>query len=143
MNCSDLTSVIIPGSVTTIGNNAFYECSGLTSLTIPNSVTSVGSGIVYNTPWYNNQEDGVVYIGTVAYRYKGTMPDNTEIVLKDGTTEIYPRAFEGCSGLTAITIPNSVTSIGYSAFYFCSGLTSVTIPNSVTSIGGGAFYGCI
>ena len=51
-------------------------------------------------------------------------------------------AFDGCSGLTSVTIPNSVTSIGESAFYGCSGLTSVTIPNSVESIGLRAFYGC-
>ena len=51
-------------------------------------------------------------------------------------------AFEGCSGLTSITIPNSVTSIGQGAFHGCSGLTSINIPNSVTSIGSGAFYDC-
>ena len=50
--------------------------------------------------------------------------------------------FNGCSGLTSVTIPNSVTSIGDYAFSDCSGLTSVTIPNSVTSIGDYAFSGC-
>jgi len=57
-------------------------------------------------------------------------------------TSIGEDAFEGCTGLTSVTIGTGVTSIGDGAFYDCTGLTSVTIPNSVTSIGAGAFDGC-
>ena len=140
--CSNLTSVTVSNRVTSIGSSAFCGCSGLTSVTIPNSVTSIGSSAFSGTAWYNNQPDGLVYVGNVAYGYKGTMPANTSITLKEGTVGIASSAFLGCSGLTSVTIPNSVTSIGAEAFYGCSGLTSVTIPNSVTSIGAEAFYGC-
>ena len=140
--CTGLTSVTIPNSVTNIGNNAFSYCNGLTSIDIQNSVISIGSGAFEGTGWYDNQPDGLVYAGKVAYKYKGTMPANTSITLIEGTKGIAGGAFSGCSGLTSVTIPNSVTSIGLDAFCECSGLTSVTIPNSVTTIGQGAFSGC-
>ena len=57
-------------------------------------------------------------------------------------TSIGTSAFQGCSGLTNISIPNSVASIDDYAFYACTSLTNITIPSSVTSMGIGAFYNC-
>ena len=131
----------IPNSITSIGDYAFYG-SGLTSITIPNSVTSIGNGAFSDTQWYESLPDGLVYINKVLYSYKGDMPKNTSVAVKDGTLSISPCAFMYCTGLTSITIPNSVTSIEYGTFWRCSSLTSITIPNSVTSIGDEAFYSC-
>ena len=140
--CSNLTSVTIGDGVTSIGNSAFSGCSNLTSITIPNSVTSIGDFAFDGTAWYNNQPDGLVYAGKVAYKYKGTMPSNTSIELAEGTLAIAGYAFSGCSNLTSITIPDGVTSIGNQTFYNCSSLTSVTIPDGVTIIGYYTFRGC-
>ena len=139
---TSLTSITIPNGVTEIGIGAFLQCESLTSVTIPNSVTSIGNAAFSMTPWHDNQPDGLVYAGKVAYRYKGTMPQNTNIILEEGTLGIAASAFDGCTGLTSITIPSSVTSIGSCAFSGCLGLTSITIPNSVNSIGQQAFYCC-
>jgi len=162
--CSGLTSVLISDGVKSIGQFAFYNCSVLSSITIPNSVTSIGNQAFENTAWYNNQPDGLVYAGKVAYQYKGTMPDNTTIIIEDGTVSISNSAFYNCTGLFSVTIPNSVISIGVNAFgstgltsieignnvecigerafYNCDGLTSINIPNSVTSLGNSAFSDC-
>ena len=61
-------------------------------------------------------------------------------MIGNSVKSIGQQAFDGCTGLTEITIGNSVTSIGSSAFKGCTGLTEVTIPNSVTSIGPWAFF---
>ena len=127
-----LTSITIPDSVTSIGEGAFSGCTGLTSITIPDSVTSIGEYAFFNTAWYNNQPNGLVYAGKVAYKYKGTMPSNTSIVLKEGTLGIADSAFYGCTGLTSVTIPDSVTSIGSSAFSGCTSLTSITVAKGNT-----------
>ena len=140
--CWGLTEITIPNSVTSIADRAFYGCTGLTEITIPNSVTEIGNEAFYNTPFYNNQPDGVIYLGSVLYNYKGTMPMNTSIFVKEGTISITGSAFHNCTGLTEITIPNSVTEIGSYAFACCTRLTEITIPNSVTSIGYYAFYFC-
>jgi hypothetical protein len=115
--CSGLTSITIPNSVTSIGESAFYECSGLTSVTIPNSVTSIGYCTFYGC-------SGL-----------------TSVTIPNSVTSIGDRAFSRCYGLTSVTIPNSVKSIGYRAFENCSGLTSVTIGSGVTRIGDAAFNG--
>ena len=140
--CSSLTTVTIPESVTSIGYSAFHDCSSLTDITIPNSVTSIGSWAFAETPWYNNLSDGVIYIGKVLYEYKGTMPANTSINIKDGIVSISPNAFSDCSSLTSVTIPNSVTSIGFCAFEYCSSLTSINIPEGVTNIEAYTFHNC-
>ena len=140
--CSSLTSATIPESVTSIGRCAFSGCSNLTTITLPEGVTSIGYDAFYGTEWYNNQPDGAVYIGKVLYKYKGTMPENTAIEVKEGTVSISPSAFSGYSNLTTITLPEGVTSIGDDAFYGCSSLTAITLPKGVTSIGESAFRDC-
>ncbi len=157
INGTEVTDLVIPNGVTSIGNHAFKGCAYLTTLTIPNSVMSIGDN---------------------AFEGCGL----TSITIPQSVTTIGDNAFEGCNRLTSVkvpvndysafcnnsfaglissrigkpiylidnkgneiteyVIPDDVTSIGDKAFYNCSGLTSITIPNSVTTIGDDAFSGC-
>ncbi len=118
LNGAEVTDLIIPEGIASIGRYAFFGCSGLTSITIPEGVTSIG------------------------YDAFSRCTGLTSITIPEGVTRIDSGVFSGCSGLTSITIPESVTSIGWGAFSNCSGLTSITIPESVTKIDDYAFSGC-
>lgn len=113
--CSSLMSIQIPNSVTTINNNAFYG-SGLTSIHIPNSITSIGYRAFDETPWYESQPNGVVYIDSFVYKYKGSMSENTSIAIKPATNGIAAYAFEGCENLMSIEFPNTLKYVGQDAF---------------------------
>lgn len=156
-NCSGLTSITIPNSVTSIGERAFSYCTGLTSITIPNSVTNIGHSAFDGCTGLTS----VYYAGDIASwcgisglshlmgygsssktLYIGGNKVEGKLTIPDSVTSISSNAFAGCTGLTSITIPNSVTNIGWYAFSGCTGLASVTIPDSVTSISKYAFESC-
>ncbi len=130
--CTSLTAISFPNSLTTIGDAAFADCTNLESVIVPNSVSTIGGEAFIGTAWYENQPEGLIYLGKVAYDYKGTMPEGTEMVLKDGTLGITSSAFPGCKGLTSITIPKSVVSIGEMPFALCSSLTSIIVEEGNT-----------
>ena len=134
-------STIIPNSVASIGESAFYGCSALNSITIPNSVTSIGEWAFAECSSLTsiNLPNSVTSIGEWAFAECSSL---TSIILPNSVTNIGESAFGGCYSLTSIILPNSVTSIGRYAFYGCYSLTSIILPNSVTSIGEWAFAWC-
>lgn len=116
-NCTALEKLTIKEGVTGIDFSAFSSCKALASISVPDSVTVINSNAFYDTAWYNNHPNGMVYAGKVAYKYKGYMSQSQTIVLDDGTKGIADAAFINCPGLKDIVIPDSVTSIGSKAFY--------------------------
>ena len=120
---SCLTSVIIPNSVTSIGESAFGGCTNLISMTIPTSVTEIYNSSFYNTGWYNNQPDGILYKDGICLGYKGQAPTGS-LIIDEGTRVLAGWAFSNCNELTSVTIPNSMTSIVEGAFVSNSGYGS-------------------
>ena len=113
----------------------FQDCKNLTNISISDDVYSIGSQAFHGTKWYDNQPDGLVYLGNMLYSYKGDMPKNTDVTIKDGTIGIACSAFSSCKNLVSVKIPNSIINIGGfnkypnvgfdGAFEWCTGLKTV------------------
>ena len=127
-NCANITSVVIPASVVTVGHNLFNGCLGLERIVVESGNTM-----------YDSRDNCNAIIETATNKL---MCGCKTSFIPDGVTSIEGYAFSGCTGLTSIEFPNSVTSIGDRAFWGCSSLRSITIPEGVTQIGIAAFYGC-
>ena len=151
-----LTSLVIPESVTKIGQSALGGCKMLADLTIPENVKEIGdfalngcfslkriaipSGIMLGDLFYTDPSINIELV-----KYSGTLAQWCEmknniclmfaerVLLADGTD---------IKALTELVIPEGVTKIGKLAFYECTSLTSVVIPEGVTEIGNSAFEGC-
>ena len=139
--CTSLYAVTIPNGVTRINFETFMNCTSLTSITIPNNVTSIRDSTFEGCTSLTSIRipNGVTYIGNEAFINCISL---TNIKISDSLTVIGELTFRNCANLTSITIPDGVTSIGYNAFEYCTSLKSITIPESVTSIGDCAFADC-
>ena len=115
IGCRSLKSLVIPDSVTNIGDYAFSGCWSLSSVVIPDSVTSIGDYAFWNCR------------------------SLTDIVIPDSVTSIGESAFKNCISLKSFEIPSSVSGIGFGAFDGCESLTNIVIPDSVVNLKGNPF----
>ena len=111
-----LKTLSIKDSVSEIHWAAFKGCSSLNTINISSHIKYMGAGVFDNTAWLNAQPNGVVYVGNFAYTYKGTMPSNYTLNIKNGTYGIVPLAFYKCNNLKSINLPSSLCCIGRDAF---------------------------
>ena len=142
---ASIKSLVIPDSVTEIQYRAFEYTDNLTSVTFSKNLKSfIGGydGFMCTSKWYDIQKNGVVYTGSGLYAYKGSVPKNTKIAVKSGTTSIGYRALQAEDGsganITEVTLPKGLQSIGGVSF-FNTGIKEIQIPETVTEIAAGAF----
>ena len=139
---SELASINIPDGITSIGTYAFYGCTSLISIDIPNSVTSIGSQAFYGITNINYLGD--VIPSSYDFGYWGAQCMNA---YRDGDlfySNQNKRELLAClsSAQGEIAIPNVVNKIGKYCFFNCTKITTIIIPESVVSIGASAFENC-
>ena len=158
-----LKELTLKDKLDSIGSFAFYDCQSLEKITFPDSMPQVNLKAFHNTPWYDSQPQGLVYISDTLYNYKGEMPENTELVIPEKIKKmansfvfrdrvnlksiafegeipmIHMEAFAGCTSLSEVTLTDGLTHISYDAFYKCTALKEITLPETVTHIYAGAF----
>ena len=136
-----LTSYVIPNSVTSIGDSAFYDSRSLSNIVIPDGVTSIGDSAFEGCKSLGSLviPNSVTNIGKGAFKWCKSL---AEVVIPNSVANIGEFAFCGCSSLAEVVIPNSVTNIGKGTFANCSSLAEVVISDGVISIGNNAFMSC-
>lgn len=158
-HCPSIQKITIPDTVTTICNMAFADCSNLTTVTggknvkilenaafsnctkltsignIGQNLKRLGSIVFENTKWFENQKDGIVYLGKIAYCYKGNMPKNTTLTFKNGTYAVSSGFISEHNSTThfeqpnlvKVVLPKSCKFIGSEAFLNCTNLKSIDL----------------
>ncbi len=155
MDCRSIDDeIVIPNSVTSIGQQAFYHCGNLTTVSIGNGVTAIGENafyFCYSLENINVSEDNEKYSSADGVLFN---KDKTELIIYPsennrttytvpaGVTKISQGAFEDCDKLTEIILPYSVSTIGMGAFDSCTNLKRINLENNIKLIGAGAFVGC-
>lgn len=139
--CSELTSITIPESVTSIGEYAFYGCTGLTNVILPDSITNIGR---YAFKECSNITS-VRMSNSIEIIREGTFSCCTgliDIIIPDSVTQIDSLVFFKCTGLKRITLSKNIKGLKSAVFSGCTSIENITIPDNVKIIGSQAFYNC-
>lgn len=155
----EITSILLPSTLVSIGDYAFYWCIGISELFIPGSVETIGLGacfpipnIIYNgfatgSPWYARainayEEDSLFYRDSTKTYLAGARKEISSAVIPNTVDTIGALAFGLCLNLESVIFPNSIVSINRQAFRSCLALEYINLPSSVRKIDDEAFLYC-
>lgn len=138
---NDITSIVLPNTVSVMGDACFSSCINLVSVTLPAGLTSLGNSM-FSSCFSLTSIDlphGLVSIGGGCF---SSCYNIKSVILPDGVKELGDQCFRSCMGLESVTLPDGLVSMGYGCFSSCISLKSVDLPNSITSLGDDCFSGC-
>lgn len=159
---TSIKKVILPDTVTSIGERAFYACSALSEVELPGSVSEIGIAAFFGTPWLAGLDEDFTVAGDgILLQYNGKsaiveVPDGVKviapnafqgnsaekIILPSSVTTLAPEAFAGLTELVELELPDGITYIGENAFAMCQSLKRMKLPASLEMVGVGIFIGC-
>lgn len=139
--CTQLKSIMLPSSITTIGNNAFGDCLGLKSIFIPDSVTTIGEYAFTNCSTLVSVKFPKKLKTIGSYAFSNCVVLDT-VNLPEGTTSLGHRSFWTCLGVKSVTLPQTITTIGDGTFFMWRQIQTIVIPDNVTALGDYMFTSC-
>lgn len=137
--CRSLTSITFKTDIELMESYAFIDCENLQTVNVNGKINHIDNGCFYNTQWYNNQPNGVVYLNNVVCDYKSTGSADLVVEIKEGITYIADSSFDNISEIVEVKLPSTLKEIGESGFYYCRNLKTINLPVGLEIIGQRAF----
>ena len=136
---SNVSEVVIPDSVVSIGEYAFASRDNLKTLVMSENIEHIGSKAFLGTAWYEAQPEGYICFGDILYAYKGDFPEGSIVTIPSFIKKISGKAFAGKKGLKKIVIPDGVILDGGNIFDGCSSLEEAVLPSDLKELPDGTF----
>jgi len=138
---TSITSITLPGSITTLKKDCFSRCLNLKSVNLSNGITTLEDRCFESC---TNLID-IIFSNTIISLGEECFKDCTSltnIILPNTIISLGEACFDNCTSLTNIILPNSIKTLGDECFTSCSSLKEITLPNSITILPGACFWYC-
>ena len=136
---SNVSEVVIPDSVVSIGEQAFANRDNLKTLVMSENIEHIAKYAFFGTAWYEAQPEGYICFGDILYEYKGDFPEGSIVTIPSFIKKISEKAFAGKKGLKKIVIPDGVILDGGNIFDGCSSLEEAVLPSDLKELPDGTF----